>query len=56
MKMKRWQFLLVSVFIVTVVLMIGTGKYFSLVRQERLEEMRQIQEEKDVYKRQDYCR
>ena len=47
MKMKRWQFLLVSVFIVTVVLMIGTGKYFSLVRQERLEEMRQIQEENE---------
>jgi hypothetical protein len=47
MKMKRWQFLLVSVFIVTVVLMIGSEKYFSLVRQERLEEMRQIQEENE---------
>lgn len=47
MKMKRWQFLLVSVFIVTVVLMIGSEKYFSLVRQERLEEMRQIEEENE---------
>jgi len=44
MKLKRWQFLLISTALMLIILAAGTGTYFSLVRQERLEEIRQTEE------------
>jgi beta-N-acetylglucosaminidase len=44
MKIKRWQFLLFSTIFLLIALAVGTGKYFSVVRQDRLEEMRETQE------------
>jgi len=44
MKLRRWQFLLISILLMLIVLALGTGKYFSIVRQERLEEIRQTEE------------
>ena len=47
MKLRRWQFLLISILLMLIVLALGTGRYFALVRQERLEEIRQIEEENE---------
>jgi beta-N-acetylglucosaminidase len=47
MKLRRWQFLLISMLIILIILALGTGRYFALVRQERLEEIRQIEEENE---------
>ena len=45
--MRRWQFLLISMLIILIILALGTDRYFALVRQERLEEIRQIEEENE---------
>jgi beta-N-acetylglucosaminidase len=47
MKLRRWQFLLISMLIILIILALGTDRYFALVRQERLEEIRQIEEENE---------
>lgn len=47
MKLRRWQFLLISMLIMLIILALGTDRYFALVRQERLEEIRQIEEENE---------
>jgi beta-N-acetylglucosaminidase len=44
---RRWQFLLISMLIMLIILALGTDRYFALVRQERLEEIRQIEEENE---------
>lgn len=47
MKLRRWQFLLISMLIMLIILAIGTDRYFAIVRQERLEKIRQIEEENE---------
>jgi len=47
MRFNRWQFLLISMLIMLIILALGTDRYFALVRQERLEEIRQIEEENE---------
>ena len=47
MKLTRWQFLLISTLLMLIILAIGTDRYFAIVRQERLEEIRQIEEENE---------
>ncbi|MFA7462303.1 MAG: hypothetical protein WCY59_04060, partial [Anaerovoracaceae bacterium] len=47
MKLTRWQFLLISTLLMSIILAIGTDRYFAIVRQERLEEIRQTEEENE---------
>ena len=47
MKLTRWQFLLISTLLMLIILAIGTGRYFTIVRQDRLEELRRLEEENE---------
>ncbi len=48
MKLKRWQYLLTSTALITLVMAVGTGTYLTLVRQEKIEEMREAQDENEA--------
>ena len=47
MKQFPDKYFLISTLLMLIILAIGTDKYFAIVRQERLEEIRQIEEENE---------
>ncbi len=49
MKLRRWQFLLISMLIMLIILALGTGSYLAIVRQERLEALEQTERDAEVY-------
>lgn len=47
--MRRWQYLLFSIALAVIVLAVGTSSYLAIVRQERLEELEQIERDAELY-------